>query len=591
MCLEGDNMKKFVLHAALNFTIIFATLFLFSANVYAADITAANNTELTSMIHSNLSNFSSNFNIKYSGKKIDNIDSVIKESLNQDPYINSNINSIKWNITGSANNYNLSIKVNYISTDDERKETAKLIDSILSSIIRPYMNDHEKVKTVHDYIIKNGQYDTQLKLYSEYNLLKDGKSVCNGYALLTYDMLKKLGIPVKLVSGTSDSNQPHIWNLVKLGDYWFHLDTTWDDPVPDKKETVSYNYYLLTDDEISKDHKISKNQNLPKAYKKYYKYLKDLIISEKNNYSYKKILTETGLDIYNEENTASNINELTDILENKIKYHPSVLSARFSKSISSDDVTDSISELFKNKSVSEIRHEPFYSDSTNNYYILKLFIKYTDTPENIKTDLSSDVYNIDSNVKFNVYAIYGTRKENITDDVLIYPYDDSFMNVSGNSLNFNDAGYGDLIFEYEGKRKVVNIKAISPIGFDYITDEKSKNPVNVKIFDQYIDFSNINQWPFIENNRTMVPLKAVFDVLNCDIQWDESSKTVVVEHGTSKITIYADSQTAYINDEAKSLDVPAKIVNSRIVVPLRFISEAIERTIIWDNTENTVLIY
>jgi hypothetical protein len=49
--------------------------------------------------------------------------------------------------------------------------------------------------------------------------------------------------------------------------------------------------------------------------------------------------------------------------------------------------------------------------------------------------------------------------------------------------------------------------------------------------------------------------------------------------------------TAYINGTAVSLDVPAKIVNNRIMVPLRFISEAIEKTVIWDGENSTVLIY
>ena len=88
----------------------------------------------------------------------------------------------------------------------------------------------DRVKAVHDYIVLNGKYDNNSLYFSDYDLLTKGTSVCNGYALLTYNMLNKLNIPVNFVSGTA-SGEAHIWNMVKLDGYWFHLDVTWNDPV------------------------------------------------------------------------------------------------------------------------------------------------------------------------------------------------------------------------------------------------------------------------------------------------------------------------------------------------------------------------
>jgi hypothetical protein len=113
----------------------------------------------------------------------------------------------------------------------------------------------------------------------------------------------------------------------------------------------------------------------------------------------------------------------------------------------------------------------------------------------------------------------------------------------------------------------------------------------VKVFNRYIDFSIINQWPFIENNRTLVPLRAVFEVLNCNVEWDNQNNQAVVEHGSTKIIIPANSKTAYVNGVAKSLDTSAKLVNDRIMVPLRLISESINKIVIWDDINKTVLIY
>ena len=571
-------------------SIIFMMIFVFSFTVYAGAYEASNISELENIILKELNLTNPNFDITYTGS-IDEIDNSMKHILEKDPYLRCTITSIKWTTSSTTNGiYKVNVKATHIMSAAERKETDKKIDNILSTIIKPYMTDHEKVKTVHDYIVLNGKYDTSYVYYSDYDLLTEGKSVCNGYAILTYNMLNKLNIPVKFVFGTSNS-ESHVWNMVKLGQNWFHLDTTWNDPIPDKENIASYNYYMLTDDEISKDHVIETGQKLPASKIKYYNYLSNLSTSELNSYIYKNLLIETELDIYDEENTAVTVDELSTILKSKIKVHPSKISIRFNKSIPEDSVNNAMSALFKNDSISEISYDQFVNDNTGNYKILNLYIKYKNIPDSIITDLSNKVYNTATKVDLNVYALYGTRKENITRSAMIYPYDTNFINLSNSIINFKDAGSQILTFEYEGKKTTVNITAINSKGFDYITDQKPKSTVNVKVFDKYIDFSIINQWPFIENNRTLVPLRAVFEVLNCKVEWDNGNAQAIVEHGSTKIIIPANSKIAYVNGVAKNLDATAKLVNDRIMVPLRFISESINKTVIWDDINKTVLIY
>lgn len=581
-------MRKRSFKVALS--IIFMVLFIFSITVYAVTYESSNNSELESIILRELNLANPNFNVTYTGL-IEEIDNTMKNILQKDPYLSCTVTSIKWTTSSTGNGiYNVNVNATHVSTAYEKIETDKIIENIISTIITPQMTDHEKVKAVHDYIVLNSEYDTSHTYYSDYNLLTQAKSVCNGYALLTYNMLNKLNIPTKFVFGSSDS-ESHVWNMVKLGDNWFHLDTTWNDPVPNMENIVSYDYYMLTDNEILENHIMAQNQNLPVSKTKYYDYLNKLSSSTLNSYIYKSLLVETGLYIYDEENTAVTIEELKDILENKIKVHPSKISLRFSSSLSEDDVNTAMSALFNNEFVSEIHYDQFVSDSTGNYKILNLYIKYKETPDNIITDLSNNIYNTATKVDLNVYAIYGKRKDNITKNVMIYPYDTNFINISGSTLTFKDAGSQNLIFEYGCKKAVVNITSINSKGFEYITEQKPNSTVNVKVFDKYIDFSIINQWPFIENNRTLVPLRAVFEVLNCSVEWDNTKNSAVVEHGPTKIVIPANSQTAYVNGIAKSLDTPAKLVNNRIMVPLRFISEAINKTVIWDDINKTVLIY
>lgn len=557
---------------------VFILMALFTFNVYGFE--AGNYYELENVIFEQMNKYNPDFDIRYTGS-LDNIEEVLKSMVSKDIYLKSNISRVDWSIQGTNSTSNINVNVGYIISSEERAEADKIIDRILANIIKPYMNDHEKVKAVHDYIVVKGSYDESFMYYSDYDLLTKGKSVCNGYALLTYNMLNKLNIPVKLVSGLG-LDEAHIWNMVKLGDYWFHLDTTWDDPSSDIS-IISYSYYMLTEKEITKDHTIDKDLDIPKSTKRYYDYLKEL--------KYYKLLVETGLDMYDEENSAKNEGELKSILNRKIAHHPLRISVRLDKSISQDSIINAISQLYKYDYISAFQYNHNNSDLTGEWKILNLFIRYKETPDRIILDFPKTVNNTATNVNFNVYAMYGNKKINITKDVYIYPYDANKIAISRGTLKFKEAGNYKLLFEYQGLGETVSITGLNANAFNYITKVKPDNYVNVKVYDQYIDFSSIGQWPFIDNGRTMVPLRAVFEVLNCDVKWEENSKSAIVEYGTAKITIPANSTTAFINGKANTLDVPAKIVNDRIMIPLRFVSEAIDKTVIWDDAEKTVLIY
>jgi len=558
----------------------FIVLIILTLNVYGLSFEASNHYELENIILEQMREYNPVFNIKYTGS-LDNIEEVLKSMIDKDTYLKSNITRVDWDISGNKTASNINVRVSYIMTKEERIEADKMIDEILADIIKPYMNDHEKVKAVHDYIVLNGKYDNNSLYFSDYDLLTKGTSVCNGYALLTYNMLNKLNIPVNLVSGTS-AGEAHIWNMVKLDDYWFHLDVTWNDPVSDR-DAVFYTYYMLTEKEICKDHAIDANLKIPKSTKEYYDYLVEL--------SYNKLLVETGLDMYDEENSVKDETELNNLLTSKIKHQPLRISLRFDKSISQDSIMNAISQLANYDFISAFQYNANEIDITGKWKVLNLFIKYKETPDEILLDFARNVYNTATEVAYNVYARYGSKKVNITKDVYIYPYDRDKIDISNGTLKFKEPGNYNLLFEFQGLRETISITGLNAGAFNYITDKKPDNYVNVKVYDQYIDFSSIDQWPFIENGRTMVPLRAVFEVLNCDVKWEESSKSAVVEYGTTKVIIPADSTTAYINGEANSLDVPAKIVNDRIMIPLRFVSEAIKKTVIWDDPNKTVLIY
>ena len=100
-----------------------------------------------------------------------------------------------------------------------------------------------------------------------------------------------------------------------------------------------------------------------------------------------------------------------------------------------------------------------------------------------------------------------------------------------------------------------------------------------------------DQPPMLINSRTMVPLRIIFEKLGATVDWEEATSTVTATKGDKKIVLIIDQMTAYVNNTPTTLDSPAVIVNSRTLVPIRFISEALGCTVDWNEKTQTVNIF
>lgn len=111
--------------------------------------------------------------------------------------------------------------------------------------------------------------------------------------------------------------------------------------------------------------------------------------------------------------------------------------------------------------------------------------------------------------------------------------------------------------------------------------------ISIKINGKYM-YSDVP--PTIRNDRTMVPMRAIFESLQAEVNWDPKTKSATAVKGDKTVIITEDSTTAYINGVATELDVPATIINDRFVVPIRFVSEALDAKVDWEATSKTVII-
>lgn len=101
-----------------------------------------------------------------------------------------------------------------------------------------------KALLVNDYFCVNYEYDTTYRNRNAYNLFIQKTGVCQAYMLGYKAALKALGIPVK--TAQSDAMN-HTWNLVQIDGEWYHVDTTWNDPVPNRPGRARHCYFMRSD--------------------------------------------------------------------------------------------------------------------------------------------------------------------------------------------------------------------------------------------------------------------------------------------------------------------------------------------------------
>ena len=92
---------------------------------------------------------------------------------------------------------------------------------------------------------------------------------------------------------------------------------------------------------------------------------------------------------------------------------------------------------------------------------------------------------------------------------------------------------------------------------------------------------NMDTAPEIVDGRTMVPLRFIVEALDAKVDWDEGSSTATVELDGKTLAVT-------IGETAPGMDVPAMIMNSRTMVPLRYISETLGCEVIWNPDARTI---
>lgn len=113
-------------------------------------------------------------------------------------------------------------------------------------------------------------------------------------------------------------------------------------------------------------------------------------------------------------------------------------------------------------------------------------------------------------------------------------------------------------------------------------------PVTVVVDGQTLSF---DQPPVIQDDRVLVPMRAIFQALGAAVYWDEPAQTVTAQTAADSLQFRIGDTGLYKNGAlAYSMSVPAQIINERTLVPIRAVSESFGAAVGWDEASYTVTI-
>lgn len=163
----------------------------------------------------------------------------------------------------------------------------------------------------------------------------------------------------------------------------------------------------------------------------------------------------------------------------------------------------------------------------------------------------------------------------------------------GEGLIYARSENENLLFDYNGK---LLLKLNGQIDYDFSHNgffamrdfDTMKfgiavNPlVHPKIYLNGKKLSFTDAYPFIENARTLVPLRSVFEEMGADVLWDNDNSTVTVKKDNKVISMTVGVKTIKFNDTYSEIDTCPAIIDDRVYIPLRAFSENLFMDVIWD---------
>ena len=112
------------------------------------------------------------------------------------------------------------------------------------------------------------------------------------------------------------------------------------------------------------------------------------------------------------------------------------------------------------------------------------------------------------------------------------------------------------------------------------------NDITVYVDGQKVVF---DQPPVVQNGRTLVPMRAIFEALGAEIEWFGAEKRVNAFWGMNSLDLWIGSCEIQMGDGTLvTIEVPAQVINGRTLVPLRAVSQCMGAEVLWDGSTKTI---
>ena len=96
--------------------------------------------------------------------------------------------------------------------------------------------------------------------------------------------------------------------------------------------------------------------------------------------------------------------------------------------------------------------------------------------------------------------------------------------------------------------------------------------------------------PITVNSRVMVPMRKIFEALDADVDWNDDTQTVTAIKDDLVVELEINNAVMLINGNEIILDVPPLLTNGRTLVPVRAVAESFNAKVDWDELTQSVLI-
>lgn len=123
--------------------------------------------------------------------------------------------------------------------------------------------------------------------------------------------------------------------------------------------------------------------------------------------------------------------------------------------------------------------------------------------------------------------------------------------------------------------------------FQYIAHTIEEDDIIVSLNGAPITF---DQKPIMYDDRVLVPVRAIFEALGYEVEWNESRQQVTAKNSDNVLNMWVNDKELYHNDNLIGLDVSPMLIGDRVLVPVRVISQCAGYTVNWDDNTKTVAI-